>query len=213
MNKILFGLTISLLCILTACQKKNITALQQTKDAPVDKLIRHMTGHFSSALQAQKDSLFYDINLVMQPIWEKSNEAKWLYVEQAASQNLDKPYRQRVYKVSQLADGRFESSVYELPQPARFIFGWKDPTVFNAITPDSLILREGCAVYLKTNGDCYTGSTNDRNCKSTLRGASYATSIVTICPDRIESWDQGWNDEDVQVWGAEVAGYIFDRNK
>jgi hypothetical protein len=32
---------------------------------------------------------------------------------------------------------------------------------------------------------------------------------VTIWPDRLISWDRGWNDKGQQVWGAEKGGYIF----
>ena len=52
-------------------------------------------------------------------------------------------------------------------------------------------------------------STKDRDCISNLRGASYATSEVTIKNDRIFSWDRGLDTNDDQVWGAEKGGYIF----
>jgi hypothetical protein len=42
-----------------------------------------------------------------------------------------------------------------------------------------------------------------------LRGASYATSKVTIEEGLIISWDQGFNEEDEQVWGAVKGGYEF----
>jgi len=29
--------------------------------------------------------------------------------------------------------------------------------------------------------------------------------------DAIHSWDQGWDADDEQVWGATKAGYVFDR--
>lgn len=108
------------------------------------------------------------------------------------------------------SNGVIASKVYELPQPKKYIHSWNEPTLFDQINPDSLITRVGCAVLLKKNGtDSYSGSTKDKECKSTLRGASYATSKVEIFKDRIVSWDQGWDSNDQQVWGAETRGYIF----
>ncbi len=187
-----------------ACPSKNSN--QKTLDEVTD----WMTGAFSSAEQAQQDSAFYDISLRMFPIWEDNADANWLYVEQAVTAMIDKPYRQRVYRVTIDANGLIESKVYELPEPEKFIHGWKTPEVFSGITPESLIAREGCAVFLeKISKNQFKGSTKPNACISTLRGASYATSEVEVQSDQIISWDRGWNDSGEQVWGAVKAGYIF----
>ena len=201
---------IGILC-LNSCADRKLNSNKSDHQKAFHELFDMMTGEFSSEEQAKQDSLFYNINLVMYPIWEGDKNAKWLYVEQAVTKYIDKPYRQRVYKVSLKEDQSFESSVFELPNPAKYIHGWENPDIFQQITPDSLLLRQGCAVYLKKNGDCYSGSTNNKDCESTLRGASYATSKVSVCQDQIVSWDQGWDSKDQQVWGAETKGYIFKR--
>jgi len=172
-----------------------------------------MSGTFSSEAQSIKDTSYFNINLVMHPIWGDELNSKWLYVEQAATSNLKKPYRQRVYQLSMMEDGTVASKVYELPEPKRFVHAWETENLFKDISPASLIVREGCAVYLKRddNGTCLTGSTKDKECLSSLRGAQYATSIVTVCENAIHSWDQGWDADDAQVWGATKAGYVFDR--
>lgn len=196
------------LAVLSSCSMKNKKANE------LEKVAHLMTGVFSSAEQAEMDSAFYSINLVMTPIWEDDKEARWLYVEQAVSSMLDRPYRQRVYKLTHADDGSIESKVFALSDTEKYINSWNTPEIFNAITPDSLVVREGCSVFLKKGTDgCYTGSTVDDLCKSTLRGAAYATSIVTVCPDKVISWDQGWNDAGEQVWGAVKAGYIFKKIK
>jgi len=185
-----------------------------SKDAELDKLFNLMVGTFSSEEQSKTDSSYYHINLVMHPIWDSNGDTKWLYVEQAVASSLKRPYRQRIYRVTRTGDNTFESCVFEIDKPERFIHGWENKEVFKDISPDNLIDREGCAVFLSKNEEaCYSGSTNEKDCKSDFRGAVYATSIVTVCSDKIISWDQGWNSSDEQVWGAEKAGYIFDRIK
>jgi len=178
----------------------------------LDTVYKLMSGEFSSKEQSIRDSTYYNINLVMYPIWEENLDSKWLYVEQAVTENLNKPYRQRIYKVSQLDNGMIESKVYELPEPEKFIRAWNNNNLFEHIKPASLIDRQGCAVYLKKdNNGCYTGATKEKQCLSSLRGATYASSIVTICNKQIISWDQGWNEKGEQVWGATKEGYIFKR--
>lgn len=48
-----------------------------------------------------------------------------------------------------------------------------------------------------------------KQCPSDRKGAAYATSEVTITPERLLSWDRGYNEKDEQVWGAEKGGYEF----
>ncbi len=196
--------------ILTACANRQLKKSPVNQVDEVSELAQLMTGKFSSTEQAAKDSLFYDISLVMHPIWETDQSAKWLYVEQAVAKAMKKPYRQRVYRISKMDDGRIESRVYTLANPKKYIHAWENPTIFNNINADSLMIREGCAVFLQKNGEgCYSGSTKEKDCQSSLRGATYATSEVTVCEGVVLSWDQGWDKTDKQVWGAETGGYVF----
>jgi hypothetical protein len=175
-------------------------------------LVEWMTGSFSSEAQAKADEAYFDIRLEMVPIWTDREDGVWLYVEQAAATARERPYRQRVYRVTEAVEGRFASEVFELPEPLRFAGAWRDPAEFEALTPDSLSAREGCAVHLLRRDDgTFTGSTDGDACKSSLRGASYATSIVTIGSAGIESWDRGFDAEGTQVWGAEAGPYVFRR--
>lgn len=183
--------------------------LTTNAQAKLDKLVGYMTGSFTSAQQAKNDSDYFDISLKMTPVWETRTDAKWLYVEQAMSSKLDKPYRQRVYKVSYNKKTKtYESAVYTLPNPSRFI---NNPNSVNKLTPDSLTAREGCTVYLKAKGKKFVGGTQGNACASDLKGAAYASSKVTILSDRLVSWDQGFDTAGKQVWGATKGGYIFRR--
>lgn len=179
--------------------------------AQESSLVSLMTGSFNSERQSQEDAEFYSITLHMYPVWESSDQ-QWLYVEQAVTAMQDKPYRQRMYLVEELAPDSFRSVVYTLENEEQFIGKWQDPSFFDQFDETILSEREGCAVYLKKTGENeYSGSTLGDACKSTLRGASYATSKVSISPMMIESWDQGFDAEGEQVWGAVKAGYQFDR--
>jgi len=179
----------------------------------LDQLVGLMSGSFSSMKQSETDKDYFDIRLEMAPIWKNNTNGRWLYVEQAVSTYLNKPYRQRIYHVTQLSDSQFSSAVFELPNPENYIGAYADVTLFNQLNPEDLILREGCAVILKKiNNNKYSGSTDTNKCLSSLRGATYATSVVTIESDKIHSWDRGFDKDNKQVWGAEKGAYVFDKD-
>ena len=179
-------------------------------DTELNELFALMQGSFDSEKQATIDSSYYNISLHMYPIWkEKGN---FLYVEQALSSMQDRPYRQRVYEVKRLNDSTLQSIIYRLPVDSLWIGKWKTPTTFDSIRKENLVLRNGCEVLLKRIGDNhYKGATGEKTCESSLRGSTYATSEVEILENKIVSWDRGFNDADEHVWGAENAGYIFDK--
>ncbi len=178
----------------------------------MDALIGLMSGQFSSLQQSLDDDRYFHISLKMMPIWTNHPSGKWLYVEQAVGSQLDKPYRQRVYHVTALSDGRFSSAVYELPNPEAAVGAYDNPSLLSEISPEELKLRVGCAVILNAMaGDLFNGSTQEKACLSTLRGAAYATSTVEISTAGISSWDQGFDADDKQVWGATAGPYVFDR--
>lgn len=180
------------------------------KDRDLKTLLQWMTGDFSSQAQSQRDSDYYDIRLHIQPIWKSEKGVHWLYVEQATASAQDKPYRQRVYKVARDGKNGFKSIVYTLPTPEKWVGGYKNTEVFNALKPADLSLREGCTVFLARKPDgTFSGSTNADDCESTLRGAKYASSKVTITKNMLLSWDQGFNEKGEQVWGATKGGYEF----
>jgi CpeT protein len=176
----------------------------------IDRLVDYMTGSFSSAEQAEKDTNYFNIELEMVPIWKDRQDGPWIYVEQAVANQKEKPYRQRVYQLRNRSDGRVESIVYTIPNPLRFAGDYKKEFPLLRITPDSLTLRKGCDVVLYMNDyGFFEGGTVDSTCSSDLRGASYATSEVTIYDDKIISWDRGFDKNGSQVWGATKGGYVF----
>ena len=171
-----------------------------------------MAGEFSSGAQAKADSTFFHVMLRMVPIWKKSKDGYWLYVEQSITTAEDKPYRQRVYHLSLEDDTTIVSHVYELKNPLQYTGAWKDQSRLEVLGRDSLITRQGCGIHLHKQADqSFRGSTQDQQCLSAIRGATYATSEVTIFPDKVLSWDRGWDARRVQVWGPVKSGYVFEK--
>ena len=184
---------------------------QTEKD--LDLLALWMQGSYSSEEQSQNDSDYYNISLEMKKIWTDKPSGYWFYVEQALAEKKNQPYRQRIYHLV-IEDGLIKSKIYLLPNEKVFIGGWKNTELFDNLSPDSLDERIGCEVIItKQDEKTFSGSTVEKNCPSNLRGASYATTEVTISENTLISLDRGYNDKDEQVWGAKDVGYIFKKIK
>lgn len=207
--KYLYAISI-LIFSLSSCSTTKDSLINQ--DRNLEELHNLMAGSYDSSNQARLDSTYYDITLHMYPIWNNDMSAKWLYVEQSVSANPDQPYRQRVYKLKTNADGSISSYVYTLDSPEEYIGKWKTPSYFDTKEKSIISIREGCEVIMRKDGSGYKGATGYKTCGSTLRGATYASSIVTLNKKMISSWDQGFDIDGKQVWGATEGPYIFQKN-
>lgn len=183
-------------------------------DADVARVAELLTGWFDSVDQsiAAPDD-FFEIRLVMVPIWPERTDGRWFYVEQAAMSALGRPYRQRVYHVHRDAAAALRSDVYTLPgDPLEHAACWTKSPVLGDVARETLELREGCSIVLEPDGpDAFRGATVGEGCASTLRDAAYATSEVRLTPGLLVSWDRGWTAAGEQAWGAVKGGYEFVR--
>ena len=198
-----------------ACKKEQKLTTEDSEpisqvDAEVNELFKVMQGSFNSEKQSVTDTTYFNISLHMYPIW--SEQGNFLYVEQAMNSTQDKPYRQRIYEIKRKDKNTISSIIYTIPNDSIWIGKWKTPEAFNALDPGSLELRDGCEVNLKKVGENhFKGATKNYTCKSSLRGATYATSEVEITTTKIVSWDRGFDAEGNHVWGAVTGGYVFDK--
>ncbi len=181
-------------------------------DSELEQLSQWMTGAFTSEAQSLEDPDFRHIVLHMARIWPARTDGVWLYVEQAVAEAADEPYRQRVYHLRRVGEDLFASSVYTFDKPLARAGAWRQESPLADLAPSDLSERDGCTIYLLQREDgAFEGSTLGRLCTSTLRGATWASSEVVITADGMVSWDRGWDDAGAQVWGAEKAGYHFQR--
>ncbi|MBP7271132.1 MAG: chromophore lyase CpcT/CpeT, partial [Bacteroidia bacterium] len=116
-----------------------IQAEAQSPD--LTRLTDWMAGSYSSEAQHLRDTAnYFDIRLLMAPIWKERSDGHWFYVEQAVADYLDKPYRQRVYRIHEIEPGVFESVIYTLQEPLRFTH---HPELLEKLPIDSLTEKKG----------------------------------------------------------------------
>lgn len=207
-------------CIACALAVAGCASAPAVGSDPAAEVAALMAGQFDSRDQAASDPAFRPIALTMVPIWTDRRDAHWLYVEQAMADTPGQPYRQRVYRVSNSADGEVASAVYTLTAPERFVQGWRNGAL-DALREDMLQPRTGCTVYLRRqgmrregmrgDGATWQGATRGRDCASELRGAAWASAEVRLEPGRMASWDRGYAADGRQVWGSTAGPYVFIR--
>jgi CpeT protein len=198
-----------------ASKSTNKPVDKKVKQADVDpKLLEEfatvMQGRYSSAKQAAKDKTFFNITLQMTPIWK--TKGNYLYVEQAITKSQNKPYRIKIYKLSQRSNEEFICEVFSIKNEKNWIGKYKMPKAFDKLTESDIELKKGCEiVYKRLSENVFNGKSGKKSCPSELRGASYATSKTDIFKDKIIAWDQGFDKKGKQVWGSIQGGYILDK--
>lgn len=201
---------LSLLIVFIGCKSSQDASSKNS--AEMRELVAIMQGHYSSEKQSKADEDYYNISLRMTPIWK--NKGNYLFVEQAIFDKQDKPYRVRVYKVTQKSENEFISEIYTIKNEKDWTGKWATPKVYDKLTGADIELKQGCQVTLKRVGkNKFVGSTGDKTCPSELRGASFANSKVTVLENQILSWDQGFDKDGKQVWGATKGAYEFIKMK
>ncbi len=198
-----------IMIVIFSCQSAK-NKIYNSKLPETTKLMFQMAGTYNSAKQARKDKNFRNISLRLTPIWQ--NKGDYLYVEQALFENIEKPYRVRIYKITNAEDGNLRIDIYNLKDETKWVGKWTTPDVFDALTISELDQREGCEIILKKiSRHTYKGSTGEKTCESDLKGATYAISKVEVLSGKIITWDKGFDSKDKQVWGSERGAYIFNK--
>ncbi|MCC6132342.1 MAG: chromophore lyase CpcT/CpeT [Acidobacteria bacterium] len=188
------------------------------KDAEIKKLTGWMTGSFDTFAQVAADEkakkAYTHMKAVMNlvPIDVEGLSGQAFYLEQAAADSLDKPYRQRVYLLTR-QDGKLVNRIYKFKDPAPFTGAFAEPKKLASLTLDEIVLEEGCDVaWTKVNDTLYKGIAGaNKSCKSAWKGGATAVSKIELTPGSITSLDQGYDEAGKLVWGPPEGnpGHIF----
>ena len=194
-----------------ACSETEATPEEITPSV-LEEFEAQLSGRFTSEEQSNTDMSYYAVQLHACAVDVPNLGAHVLYIEQALVDNLSSPYRQRFYVLSDQGDDWVRSEIYTLDNEDSFV-GLCNKTEISTFSADIAFKKEGCHVDLQWDGTGFSGQTEEDSCQSDMNGASYATSIVETNAHQITSWDQGWDAQGNQVWGAVAGAYVFDRKE
>lgn len=204
MRKLLpFLITLIFLC---NCNSKVVN------DPELEDFVQILTGKFSSKKQAKEESGYAAVCLINSPIW-KDQSGYWFYQELFNEEKSTAIYNQRIINIKRVDSITISSSSYIIPNKKKYINGWKDTSLFNQLTIDSLTVRAGCDVYFKKKtSTIYQGKTSKNSCSSSFsKKIKYTTSNIVMSRNKISSWDRGYDSEGKQVWGKIEGPYDFIR--
>ena len=154
-------------------------AFPQKRSAEIAQLVSWHVGHFDSQLQSQENKSYFNIQLNAVQIWKHRKDGYWLYVEQAVSDQLNAPYRQRVYRIVH-TDSAIIREEFIIPQALRYAGGYKFKRPLDELSRDSLLKRAGCEVDFKFDSGRFVGKTHLKTCPSEIRGVIYVMLEVEI---------------------------------
>lgn len=180
---------------------------QQDVDAVVDYLIRPM----DTQAQAERDPRFVGVQMTTCPIQvtgqTPEQPAVYLYQEQALTERIDDPYRQRFLQIALSKDStRVESRTFKPATPEAWtgLCQQTEPTI-DASVMGQLV----CVVGLRPSPLGYVGSTPEEGCPVNLRGAVRLTNTIVLHKDGMDTWDRGFDPNGIQVWGARAEPYRY----
>ena len=104
----------------------------------------------SSVNKALENPAYFDVSLTACAVSVDGIDTPTLYIEQALSDKLNEPYRQRIYVLSQIDENNVKSEIYELDNPDAYIGTCSEDEIRN-VAFGSITLKDGCAK-LNSNG-------------------------------------------------------------
>ncbi|MGB3535895.1 MAG: chromophore lyase CpcT/CpeT [Microcoleaceae cyanobacterium] len=136
----------------------------------------------------------------------------FLYQEQALTNKLDQPYRQRFLKISPDENyQQVESASFKLIQPKKYV-GFCDQPESERVIKAEELGESNCSVFLQKQESGYLGKTPPEGCETNFRDAVKVTNTIILNEMGMDTLDRGFNAEGKQVWGAENRPYQFRRS-
>jgi hypothetical protein len=173
----------------------------------------YLTGGFDSSAQSASDATYFAVQLTTCKVMVPELGEEVLYTEQALLENPTSPYRQRLYVLETGVNMAKEVSarVFEFMSPGDVQNLCENPAGKTIVAAD-VVEREGCKINLMRMTDgSFGGGTMGKDCASTINGATYATTELTVTNALVKLWDRGYDAADNQVWGPAMGPYLFDR--
>ncbi len=201
-------------CQVTTSFQKDYTAILSITNT-MEQLAELLPGTYDNTKQHQANPTdFYHVMMEINRIWPDRDDAFWFYVKQAQFELRDHPYQEGAYKIYRGERDTLIIELYKLEPNHTAIGVIKNDSFWQEQHPETLLLREGCAIYLTRRSSGYfIGKTysNTCPCSCSLKSAVAMESQITISLDALKIWDQGFDTRGKKVWGPDKGAYYFER--
>lgn len=215
MNNISISTFLALTCVFTSGTAAYAdTANKLSMEQQVKEVVSHLDGAMDTSAQANTNPKAPNVRITTCKVKvadaaSLNRPQAFLYQEQALSQKLNQPYRQRFLRIAPSVDQRsVESAVFKPPAPKAWI-GLCDKPEAERVVKVSDIGESNCSVFLQHQSDRYVGETKAGGCPSNYKGAVRITNRILLHKTGMDTWDRGLDAAGNQVWGAKDSAYQF----
>jgi hypothetical protein len=175
----------------------------------VQDVVEHLVGVMDTSAQAATQTDAPDVRMTTCQIRVPDSEAIFLYQEQALSQNLDSPYRQRFLRLAPSAEGDIVESKAYKPLNSETWTRLCDRAPEDRTVQESEMEDVQCSVFLMPANEMYIGNTQAGGCETNVRGAVRITNTILLHSAGMDTWDRGLDALGNQVWGADGQAYQY----
>lgn len=175
----------------------------------LNNIVSHLVGVMDRSAQVAENPNEVNVQMTTCMVNKAGTNEIFLYQEQALTQRLNEPYRQRFLRLIPNADGKtIESQSFELIHPKNWV-GLCDQAESQRQIPPSEIGEAVCTVSIYPANKIYIGVTPPKGCPANVRGAVTITNTIILHEEGMDTWDRGLDEQGNQVWGAENEPYEF----
>ncbi len=176
----------------------------------IQAVVNHLVGIMDTSAQAAQNPKKSSVRMITcQVKITDPTDSVYLYQEQALSNNLGQPYRQRFLEIKISADGQMVESKSYKPSDPQTSVGLCSKSSAEKTLSLSAIGEYVCSVLLTPIEEGYQGETPPGGCRANVRGAVKINNTIILHSTGMDTWDRGYDEAGNQVWGAENEGYQY----
>ena len=195
-----------------------LTVANPAQAVPVEQqmqdVVSHLVGVMDTSAQAAANPKAPNVRMTTCKVKVENTDINtrpsvFLYQEQAMSEKLNSPYRQRFLQITPTADAqKVESIAFRPPTPATWTGLCNQPEQMRVVKKSD-IGESSCRVILQPEGKDYKGETPPEGCPTKVRGAVKITNIILLHQTGMDTQDRGFDAAGNLVWGAKERPYQF----
>lgn len=182
----------------------------------VASVVSHLVGVMDTSAQASANPKAPNVRMTTckiqvedSPNSHSASPSVYLYQEQALTEKLNQPYRQRFLLIQPSRDSNMVESKSFKPQRAESEIGLCDRPKEARTVKLSELGESVCSVFLRPTATGFVGETPSQGCPTKVRGAVKITNRIVLRPEGMDTWDRGYDANGKLVWGAQDNSYQF----
>lgn len=180
----------------------------------VQEVVSHLDGAMDTSAQALANPKAPNVRITTCIVQVEDagvfnrSDAVFMYQEQALSQELSSPYRQRFLRIAPVFGSLIESAVFKPPTGSAWVGLCAKPESERVVKRSDLGVAN-CSVFLQRSGENYIGETPNGGCPSNFKGAARITNRIVLHQTGMDTLDRGFDAAGNQIWGAKEEPYQF----